>query len=634
MSFLAPPMFLAALALPVIVALYLLKLKRQRVEVPSTLLWRRAIQDLTANAPLQRLRNNLLLWLQLLAAALIVLALTRPFIRLDAQRGETFIVLIDNSASMQADDAEGHPTRLDQARALALELVDSLGPDDAMLPATFNSRTQTLVPSPTADRRELRRAIQAIGPTDRPTDIRDALTLVRSLAPQVPNLQVVVISDGALGPGTSDLLALAQSDAGPRVRYLRCGTSGDNLGITAFNLSRALEDPSRVEIYAEVLNATAQEVEATLELLLDGERIDAKRLALSPEQFRGVVFSNVGDIAGVLTVRLVVPSDIDRLAADNVAHGILTPQRDLRALLVSARDNPFLTQALLRQPALDLSRTTPEAFDAAEALERVDLIILDGFVPRELPDGNYIIFAPAALPLAGFQARPQPVEFPPVIDWDRSSPITRFADFSLITLKEALDFTPPAHARTLVETNRGPLITLIERGAMSILYGGFDLYQSDWPWLVSFPVFLTNAVEHFRSRTGATGQFAVPTGEALVIPVRRETTKLTLSPPGGEPLELPFSRGTPVYYYTNTDEAGIYTVRDDAGRSLRCAASLLSPTESHIMPASAIRERGEGMIEGETQVVRANAEIWKPLAWLALAVLCLEWFIYLRRTWV
>ena len=103
MSFLAPLMLAFGLTLPVIVALYLLKLKRQRVEMPSTLLWVKSIQDLTANAPFQRLRNSLLLWLQLLIAALALLAIARPFLALDTTRNQTIIVLIDNSACIAAD---------------------------------------------------------------------------------------------------------------------------------------------------------------------------------------------------------------------------------------------------------------------------------------------------------------------------------------------------------------------------------------------------------------------------------------------------------------------------------------------------------------------------------------------------
>ncbi|MBN1476262.1 BatA domain-containing protein, partial [Candidatus Sumerlaeota bacterium] len=306
MSFLAPLMFAFALTLPVIVVLYLLKLKRQRQEVPSTLLWLRSLQDLTANAPFQRLRNNLLLWLQLLIAALIVFALARPFLAMDQERNETKIVLIDTSASMQATDVEDFDTRLDQAKAMALELVDNLGPGDRMIVATFNSRTE-LASLPTDDASALRAAIRAIEPTDQPTDITDALVLVRSLVQRHPNPEVILLSDGALGTRTEALMEMLDEEGdAPPMRYIRCGTGGENVGLVAFSLSRGLSDQSRVEIFAEVLNATTRQVDTILELSLDGERIDAKSLTLEPEQSRGVVFTNFGDVAGTLRIQLDV----------------------------------------------------------------------------------------------------------------------------------------------------------------------------------------------------------------------------------------------------------------------------------------------------------------------------------------
>ena len=56
---------------PAIVALYFLKLKRRPLEVPSTYLWRRSIEDLHVNTIWQRLRRNLLLFLQLLLVLLV-----------------------------------------------------------------------------------------------------------------------------------------------------------------------------------------------------------------------------------------------------------------------------------------------------------------------------------------------------------------------------------------------------------------------------------------------------------------------------------------------------------------------------------------------------------------------------------
>lgn len=125
MSFLAPLALLAAAVIgPIIVAMYLLKLRREERTVSSTFLWQKMVRDVEANAPWQRLRRNILLLLQLLILALLVLALARPFFRAEGISGRNLIVIIDRSASMGATDAG--ETRLEAAKQQAITLIDQL----------------------------------------------------------------------------------------------------------------------------------------------------------------------------------------------------------------------------------------------------------------------------------------------------------------------------------------------------------------------------------------------------------------------------------------------------------------------------------------------------------------------------
>src|SRR5438270_8648871 len=77
-----------------IIALYFLKLRRRPVQVPSTLLWRRSLEDLHVNSLFQRLRRNLLLFLQLLAVLLAMLALLGPRVRGTAGNGNRYVFAI------------------------------------------------------------------------------------------------------------------------------------------------------------------------------------------------------------------------------------------------------------------------------------------------------------------------------------------------------------------------------------------------------------------------------------------------------------------------------------------------------------------------------------------------------------
>src|SRR3954447_267640 len=111
-----------------IIALYFLKLRRRPVQVPSTLLWRRSLEDLHVNSLFQRLRRNLLLFLQLLAILLAMLALAGPRVKGTKGQGQRFILAIDNSASMSATDVA--PSRLARAKDEARKVVDAMDADD------------------------------------------------------------------------------------------------------------------------------------------------------------------------------------------------------------------------------------------------------------------------------------------------------------------------------------------------------------------------------------------------------------------------------------------------------------------------------------------------------------------------
>ena len=147
---------------PAIVLLYFLKLKRRPLEVPSTYLWHKSIEDLHVNSIWQRLRNNLLLYLQLAVVLLIVLALLRPSWQALRLSGSRLVLLIDNSASMQATDVK--PSRLEEAKRRVGELIDQMHSGDSAMLISFSDAAR-VEQNFTDNRRQLRAALAAIKPS-------------------------------------------------------------------------------------------------------------------------------------------------------------------------------------------------------------------------------------------------------------------------------------------------------------------------------------------------------------------------------------------------------------------------------------------------------------------------------------
>ena len=128
MKFLNPWGFLYGGVIIVIILLYMLKPRHTQLVVSSTYLWDKTLKDMEASRPWQKLKNNILMILQILIAILLVLAIARPYIAATSIHSD-MVVLLDCSASMQADDVA--PTRFEKAKGEVLKLVDGMMPQQS-----------------------------------------------------------------------------------------------------------------------------------------------------------------------------------------------------------------------------------------------------------------------------------------------------------------------------------------------------------------------------------------------------------------------------------------------------------------------------------------------------------------------
>src|SRR5688572_32532338 len=122
---LATPLALAwaALAVPIVI-FYILKIRLRRVPVTTTLFWSQIYEEKRPRSLWQQLRHLLSLLLQLLFLMLVVFALADPFWFWEQLQAQRVVLVLDNSASMNATDLA--PTRLDAARDRGLRLIRNL----------------------------------------------------------------------------------------------------------------------------------------------------------------------------------------------------------------------------------------------------------------------------------------------------------------------------------------------------------------------------------------------------------------------------------------------------------------------------------------------------------------------------
>lgn len=694
MSFLNPitALIAAGITVPLLVSLYFLKLRRKPIAVPSTLLWKRAIQDLQVNAPFQRIRNNLLLWLQLLLLALLLIAMARPTQRATVSPGERVVIVIDHSASMNANDAPGNTTRLEEAKSRAIELIDALGTEGSAsgggaMVVSFAERA-AVVQSFTNDRGLLRRAVRGIEATDQRSRIEPALGLIVPHtsavdAADAEALTVYVFSDGKVHRDGVEELALP----GATLAFERIGGgvsagAGDrNIGIVSASARRDYEVPSRVSVFARLTHTGALPTKANVTLKVDGRAVRTRAVSLpaaSPPETNDqgeVVQGAPADASVTFEVSLsgaatleVVQDQRDTLAADDSARLQLLPAQRLSVLLVT-EGNRYLREAIRAAGAKRLELITPERYEATPPevlrdgdpgdpnVEGFDVIVFDRYSPKEIPGVSSLSFG-ATVPIEGLTVRPSAEDAPSmqaVLTWSRDHPLMRYVVLDDVTLRRPGRLTVPLRAKVLAVGLAGPLIAEVPPGTpgsyasdgaeVNVSTGthvavSFDVLESRWPHHWSFQVFMVNALETLGlgGNVGAgEAALAFRTGESATVEVPPGMNVVGYS--GPERLSATARAGraslpafAKVGWYEPDESVGgaVGGGLSSAAADGRLAVNLLDPLESDVRPVDRL-EVGTSVAQATSEASLIRKEVWPWFAWGALGLLLVEWVVYTRR---
>jgi hypothetical protein len=642
---------LLALVPPAIIALYFLKLKRMPLEVPSTYLWHRTIEDLHVNSLWQRLRSSLLLFLQLLFVILLAIALLRPHWQSTRSVDERLIFLVDNSASMQANDLA--PSRLARAKETIAEQVEQMDSSDVAMIISFANAARP-EQSFTSNKQLLLEALERIQLTSQPTALDDALVLAAGLAnpsrtgsdswdavvaePQPATLYIY--SDGKF----RDVQGFSLGVLKPV--FVPLGDAkADNLGIVAFSVRRNEERPDRLQAFGRIENFGAGDARMTTELYLDGQLIDASEVNVKTGDGAGVAFDLSDRDSGVLELRL---ARNDALPADNRAWAVINQPRPAKVLLVTSGNEPLekslgtgaaakLAEVVMAKPD-DLKTAKHKSLVAAGAF---DLVIYDDCKPEEMPRAN--TWFVGQLPPTGDWEVDQKAVAPQIIDVDRNHPIMQWVEAGDVLIAEAITLNPPAGASRLIETTKGLLFAVAPREGFEDAVLGIDLYASDeagnttvatnWPIRQSFPTLVYGVLEYLGGHSQPLAGDNVQPG--VTVDLRSESARqLLVRSPSGQRTTL--SRGPRnVFAFSNTQELGPYEVMEGDKVVQRFTVNLFDPLESDIRPReeNAIRI-GFVDVVGESAFEPARFETWKYLLVLALGVLLFEWYIYNRRVYL
>ncbi|HAP77344.1 MAG TPA: hypothetical protein DCR14_14835 [Acidimicrobiaceae bacterium] len=595
---------LLGLAIPVVL-LHILRPRRQQVTVSSTFLWRAIERPVSAASPWQKLRWSLLLLAQLLAVALLALAVAQP-VRLEAaELSEHTVFIIDASGSMAALD--GRPDRMQLAVERAASLRADL-PDGGIASVVIASDRPRVVLTASDDEDAFNTSLRAIDTTTGHADFAGAFTLAQSLDTAAADIGFVFISDGGITADEEKLLP-------PNTRYERVGSRDDNRAIVSVD---AEPRGSGLHVRVTVRNNGATDVTQSVRIDVDGATSSTQSVSIAA---RGTTVVEADVPSGDRVEAYLDGGDL--LAADDVGVAVGAERPDLKVLL--AGDTLFWAELFTSMPGVEVSTIEVATGETGPDGDGFDVVVYGGVrVPAE-PKAPFLAIAPPG-GVDGVDVTGT-VETPAVTLLRSDDPLLADVDLTQVAIAAAQRVTPTIDVDVLVAGENAPLLLRGVHGGQRFAYLTFTLTDSNLPLQVAFPVLGDRLLTELSGTAQATASLEV----GSPLPIDPATAGAVVGP-DGQPRQ--FAVGDPAL---RADRPGFWVISVE-GRNDRLVAVNPSPDESQISPRDTVVPPVDDVRRDTTPARREHSllpwvvapllallllEVW--LAWRKLGVTRRQW---------
>ncbi|HWB58032.1 MAG TPA: BatA domain-containing protein [Chthoniobacteraceae bacterium] len=485
LTFANPAGMWALLGIPAIVLIHFLQTKSRRVYASTLFLLDPLAKESTGGSKIERLRNSVPLWLQLLAVLLLAWLLSAPrWIKADST--QSVVVVLDSSMAMRAFQDNLNkmlPERLRELSKAAAKTDWVVMETDLTRPAIYSG----------GNVEALAEALGKWKPNLGSHDPGPALRLGQSLLHQHGLLVFVSYRQADLPPG-AQLIAVGKPTA-------NCGFAGFRFDADK-NTWHAL-----VKNYGDTPQQRQWWVDA------GGQKIAPEQIMLQPNQALALKGTFPGGVQAC-ALRL----DPDAFTVDDSLPMVLPQPKRLK--IFSPAGTPFsdffgkLVQSI---PAVDTvvpATGTPD----------VELAVYDPLLPS-LPPGAAIVFLKEPAPRDKYVAGEIVAE---------RDPLTDSLAWQGLLCKETLNIPKREGDRALLWQGERPLI-ILRGGVKPQLLFNFDIEQSNAERLPAFVILLHRFVESIRDAKIAPETANVETNQLLHVTVD----------PGGKPVELHTEDGAP-----------------------------------------------------------------------------------------
>ncbi|MBU3740850.1 MAG: VWA domain-containing protein [Candidatus Kapabacteria bacterium] len=376
MNFLNPLVLLGMAAAGIPILLHLLNLRRLKTIDFSTVRFLQELQQTRVRR--LRVQQILLLILRTLVILFAVLAFARPTIPgslplLSVEARSSVVILVDNSASMEAADQRGE--RFRQARRAAQSIISLLkdGDEVAVLPLADRDagRAVEFTRSFTVATEALERLALADGRADVAGGLQAANMLFTDAAHA--HHEVYIVSDAqrdVIVRNPDDTSRQLTTDANVMLVRIGSGDKGleQNLSVDSVAVLTRLVQPDKpVEVEAFIRNGSTRDASNVMvTLAFDGTRVAQQALDIPAGALRSIVVAAPPQRRGVIAAGVELENDaIDR---DNIRYAGITILQRARVAIIGSGAAARLAQVALSVPGLEGSLPVATMVDGVRAL--------------------------------------------------------------------------------------------------------------------------------------------------------------------------------------------------------------------------------------------------------------------------
>jgi hypothetical protein len=190
-----------------------------------------------------------------------------------------------------------------------------------------------------------------------------------------------------------------------------------------------------------------------------------------------------------------------------------------------------------------------------------------------------------------------------------------------------------ADAETVVDASEGAVVLAQSRGPVALVCVTFDPMESNWPFQRSFVNFVANAVDWLAANGRPITEEALRPGDALTARLPSEATRVTLTQPDATRVELAVADPSS-FAWGPARRAGVYVGSWGSGDTAALqsfAVNLDSAREGRIDTVPELTV-GTEQVAGQSSPGSSRTALWPWLILAAVAVLLLEWWLWLRRS--